>query len=138
MSAYEIGQLLFANTEHVDRARLVRYAGASGDFNPIHWNDVFAHAVGLDGVIAHGMLTMGLAAASLEAWVGEPGRIHSFGTRFARPVAVPNPGTAELEIEGKVGAINEDGTIRVDLTVNFEGRAVLARTQAVVTPPAAE
>ncbi|HZK04323.1 MAG TPA: MaoC/PaaZ C-terminal domain-containing protein [Actinomycetaceae bacterium] len=135
MSGYEVGEVLFSATAVVDRARLVRYAGASGDFNPIHWNDVFAREVGLDGVIAHGMLTMGLAAAALEEWVGDPGRIRTYGTRFARQVLVPNPGTAEIAIEGKVGALNDDGTLRVDIAVTFDGRGVLARTQAAVVPP---
>lgn len=66
------GEILFESTATVDRARLVRYAGASGDFNPIHWNERFAREVGLDGVIAHGMLTMGIAAAALEEWLGIP------------------------------------------------------------------
>lgn len=133
--SYQVGQVLFETDAVVDRARLVRYAGASGDFNPIHWNDVVAREVGLESVIAHGMLTMGIAGAALEEWAGDPGNIHSFGTRFARQVNVPNPGVAELHIEGKVGAVNEDGTLRVDLTVTYEGRGVLARAQAVATPP---
>ncbi len=134
--SYEVGQVLFNSATTIDRARLVRYAGASGDFNPIHWNDLFAREVGLDGVIAHGMLTMGIAGAALETWVGDPGRIKSFGTRFSRPVLVPNPGEVTLEIEGKVGEVNDDGTLRVDLNVTLEGRGVLARTYATVLPPA--
>ncbi|NLI19485.1 MAG: MaoC family dehydratase [Actinomycetales bacterium] len=129
------GQVLFERTVAVDRARLVRYAGASGDFNPIHWNERFAREVGLDGVIAHGMLTMGIAAGVLEEWVGDPGRITSYSTRFSRPVPVPDPGVAELAVSGRVGTVAEDGTVRVDLTVTCEGRAVLAKAQAVVAPP---
>lgn len=124
------GQVLFERTVAVDRARLVRYAGASGDFNPIHWNERFAREVGLDGVIAHGMLTMGIAAGVLEEWVGDPGRITSYSTRFSRPVPVPDPGVAELAVSGRVGTVAEDGTVRVDLTVTCEGRAVLAKAQA--------
>ena len=129
------GQVLFERTVAVDRARLVRYAGASGDFNPIHWNERFAREVGLDGVIAHGMLTMGIAAGVLEEWVGDPGRITSYSTRFSRPVPVPDPGVAELAVSGRVGTVAEDGTVRVELTVTCEGRAVLAKAQAVVAPP---
>lgn len=126
------GDLLFETTVTVDRARLVRYAGASGDFNPIHWNERFARAVGLDGVIAHGMLTMGIAAGVLEEWVGDPGRIVSYATRFSRPVPVPDPGEAELTVTGTVGAVNEDGTVRVDLGVTCNGRGVLAKAQALI------
>ena len=129
------GENLFESTATVDRARLVRYAGASGDFNPIHWNERFAREVGLDGVIAHGMLTMGIAAAALEEWLGDPGRIRSLGTRFSRPVPVPDPGEVALTVTGKVGAVHDDGTLRVDLGVTVDGRAVLAKCQAVVEPP---
>ena len=129
------GEILFESTATVDRARLVRYAGASGDFNPIHWNERFAREVGLDGVIAHGMLTMGIAAAALEEWLGDPGRIRSLGTRFSRPVPVPDPGEVTLTVTGKVGAVHDDDTLRVDLGVTVDGRAVLAKCQAVVEPP---
>ncbi|HHW83537.1 MAG TPA: acyl dehydratase [Actinomycetales bacterium] len=131
-----VGDVLFTTTAELTRDRMVRYAGASRDFNPIHWNDRFAEEVGLPGVIAHGMLTMGIAAAALEEWAGDPGRIRSFGTRFSRPVPVPNPGTATLEVQGKVGAVQEDGTIRVDISVTFEGRGVLAKCQGLVAPAA--
>ncbi len=131
----QVGEILFETTAAIDRARLVRYAGASGDFNPIHWNDRFAREVGLDGVIAHGMLTMGVAGAVLEEWLEGPGRIRSYSTRFARPVPVPDPGEAILAITGTVGAVNDDGTIRVDLAVTLNGRGVLAKAQAIVEPP---
>lgn len=131
-----VGEVLFEASAAVDRARLVRYAGASGDFNPIHWNDRFAREVGLDGVIAHGMLTLGIAAAALEEWVGDPVRIRSLGTRFSRPVPVPDPGEVTLTVTGKVGAVHDDGTVRVDLAVTVDGRSVLAKCQAVVEPGA--
>lgn len=131
MSTLQPRDVLFTAETAVDRARLVRYAGASGDFNPIHWNDRFAREVGLDGVIAHGMLTMGIAAAALEEWAGDPGRILSFSTRFSRPVPVPDPGEVSVTVTGTVGAVN-DGTIRVDLSVTVGGRAVLAKCQAIV------
>lgn len=128
-----VGDVIGTRTVEVDRARLVRYAGASGDFNPIHWNDAFAAEVGLPGVIAHGMFTMGAAVALVEDWAGDPGAVVDYQTRFTRPVPVPNPGVATLEVTGTVGAIDADaGTVRVDLTVTFEGARVLGKTQAVV------
>lgn len=128
-----VGQEIGSRSIDVDRARLVRYAGASGDFNPIHWNERFATEVGLPGVIAHGMLTMGLAVTVVSEWAGDPGRVVDYQTRFARPVVVPDPGTATVEIMGVVGAIDaEAGTVRIDLTVVFEGARVLAKAQAVV------
>lgn len=128
-----VGDVVGTRTVEADRARLVRYAGASGDFNPIHWNDAFAAEVGLPGVIAHGMFTMGAAVALVEDWAGDPGAVVDYQTRFTRPVPVPNPGVATLEVTGTVGAIDaEAGTVRVDLTVTFEGARVLGKTQAVV------
>jgi len=128
-----VGQEIGSRTVDVDRARLVRYAGASGDFNPIHWNERFATEVGLPGVIAHGMLTMGLAVTVVSEWAGDPGRVVDYQTRFARPVVVPDPGVATVEVTGVVGAIDaEAGTVRVDLTVTFEGARVLAKAQALV------
>lgn len=128
-----VGDVVGTRTVDVDRARLVRYAGASGDFNPIHWNDAFAAEVGLPGVIAHGMFTMGAAVALVEDWAGDPGAVVDYQTRFTRPVPVPNPGVATLEVTGTVGAIDaEAGTVRVDLTVTFEGARVLGKSQAVV------
>ncbi|QUB98367.1 MaoC family dehydratase [Cellulosimicrobium cellulans] len=128
-----VGDVIGTRTVEVDRARLVRYAGASGDFNPIHWNDAFAAEVGLPGVIAHGMFTMGAAVALVEDWAGDPGAVVDYQTRFTRPVPVPNPGVATLEVTGTVGAIDgEAGTVRVDLTVTFDGARVLGKTQAVV------
>src|SRR5699024_6452006 len=91
-AAAVVGSELFTVTRSVDRARLVRYAGASGDFNPIHWNERFALEVGLPGVIAHGMLTMGLAASALTDWLDDATDLLSYGVRFTRPVAVPDPG----------------------------------------------
>ncbi|WP_435738730.1 MaoC family dehydratase [Cellulosimicrobium sp. PMB13] len=128
-----VGDVVGTRTVDVGRARLVRYAGASGDFNPIHWNDAFAAEVGLPGVIAHGMFTMGAAVALVEDWAGDPGAVVDYQTRFTRPVPVPNPGVATLEVTGTVGAIDaEAGTVRVDLTVTFEGARVLGKSQAVV------
>lgn len=127
-----VGTDLFARTFTIDRARLVRYAGASGDFNPIHYNERFAREVGLDGVIAHGMATMGLAATAVTDWAGDPGAVVDYGVRFTRPIVVPDPGTVDVEITGRVGALADDGAVRVDLTVTVAGKGVLTKAQALV------
>ena len=133
LAGLEIGQEIGTRTVELDRASLVRYAGASGDFNPIHWNDVVAQSVGLPGVIAHGMLTMGSAVALVTDWAQDPGAVVDYQTRFSRPVIVPNPGVSTVEVTGVVGALDaEAGTARIDLTVTFEGARVLAKSQAVV------
>lgn len=125
------GTELFATTRTVDRDRLVRYAGASGDFNPIHYNDRFARDVGLPGVIAHGMLTMGLAGSALTDWLTDPADVVSYGVRFTRPVPVPDPGSVELSVVATVRSI-DDGVALVDLAVTVAGRAVLGKAQAKV------
>ena len=128
-----VGQEVARRTVTVDRARLVRYAGASGDFNPIHWNERVATSVGLPGVIAHGMWTMGAAVTVVVDWAGDPGAVVDYGTRFTRPVPVPDPGEASVEVVATVGALDADaGTVRVDLTVTVEGARVLGKAQAVV------
>lgn len=132
-AAAEVGTELFSVTRTLDRARLVRYAGASGDFNPIHWNERFATEVGLPGVIAHGMLTMGVAGAALSDWLGDPGRVVSYGCRFTRPIVVPDPGEVEVLVRAVVGAVDPAaGTARVDLTVSVAGTTVLGKAQAHV------
>jgi acyl dehydratase len=133
LAALAVGDVVGTRDVVVDRTRLVRYAGASGDFNPIHWNDVFAQSVDLPGVIAHGMFTMGAAVALVEDWAGDPGAIVDYQTRFTRPVPVPNPGEAVIAVSGAIGAIDlEARTVRVDLAVTFEGAKVLMKAQAVV------
>ena len=128
-----VGQSIGTRSIAVTRAHLVHYAGASGDRNPIHWNDRFAREVGLPGVIAHGMFTMGQAVQVVTDWVGDPGAVVDYGVRFARPVPVPDPGVATVEVEGTVGAVDVDaGTARVDLTVTVEGARVLAKAQVLV------
>lgn len=142
----EKGQDIGLRTVELSRASLVRYAGASGDFNPIHWNERFAQSVGLPGVIAHGMLTMGTAVQLVSDWVGDPGAIVDYQTRFTKPVPVadapggenPDTPTNALTISGKVGALNEEErTARIDLTVTArdeEGKEqkVLMKSQALV------
>ncbi|MBM6620205.1 MaoC family dehydratase [Micrococcaceae bacterium RIT802] len=137
----EKGQDIGSTTLHVNRADLIRYAGASGDFNPIHWNERFATEVGLPGVIAHGMFTMGAAVTLVEDWTGDPAAIVDYQTRFTKPVVVQDPegtnpsdapGTA-LEVSGVIGALDEAArTARVDLTVVADGQKVLVKAQALV------
>ncbi len=129
----EVGTELPAQTFTITRADLVRYAGASGDFNVIHWNQRVAQSVGLPDVIAHGMYTMALAARVVTDWAGDPARVVEYGVRFTRPVPVPDDGTgAALEVTGKVAALLDDGRVRVDLTATHGGSKVLGRAQAVV------
>jgi acyl dehydratase len=128
-----VGTELPEQVVHVTRADLVRYAGASGDFNPIHWNDRVATDVGLPGVIAHGMFTMAVASRSVSRWAGDPGAIEEYHVRFGRPVVVPNDDAgAEVTVRGKVGAVLEDGRLRVDLTVTSDGEKVLSLARAIV------
>jgi acyl dehydratase len=127
------GTELFSATVSLERSSMVRYAGASGDFNPIHWNERFAREVGLPNVIVHGMLTMGLAASAVEEFLGDPGRVLDYGVRFTRPIPVEDPGTVEVTTVGKLGALDAAaGTARIDLTVTALGVTVLGKAQAVV------
>jgi acyl dehydratase len=129
----EVGTELPAQTFPVTRATLVRYAGASGDFNPIHWNEKFAREVGLPDVIAHGMFTMAEAARVVTDWTGDPGALVEYGVRFTKPVVVPNDDQgAEIQVSGKVAAKLDDNTVRVDLTVTSAGQKVLGMSRAVV------
>jgi acyl dehydratase len=114
------------------RADLVRYAGASGDFNPIHWNERFAKSVGLPDVIAHGMFTMATAARVLTDWAGDPGAVVEYGVRFTRPVVVPDPDGATLTVAGEVTGVRDDGLLEVTLTARVNGQTVLAKAKAVV------
>jgi acyl dehydratase len=116
------------------RDSLVRYAGASGDFNPIHYRDDVATGVGLPGVLAHGMLTMGLAVQPVSDWLGDPGRIVDYQVRFTRPVVVDPQTGAEILVVAKVGKIDADAAqARIDLTVSFQGQTVLGKAQVVVS-----
>ncbi len=125
----EIGSIEFLLT----RDSLVRYAGASGDFNSIHYRDDVAASVGLPGVLAHGMLTMGAAVQVAVNWVGDAGRIADYQVRFTKPVVVHPTEGAVLLVSGKIGAIDaESRTARVDLTAQFNETTVLGKSQAVV------
>ncbi len=129
----EVGTALPEQRSAVTRADLVRYAGASGDFNVIHWNERVASEVGLPGVIAHGMLTAGLAARAVTAWAGDPGALVEYAVRFSRPVVVPDDATgAEVVVTGRVAALLDDDRVRVDLTVTSGGEKVLSLARAVV------
>jgi acyl dehydratase len=116
------------------RDSLVRYAGASGDFNAIHYRDDVAAQVGLPGVLAHGMLTMGLAVQPIVDWIGDPGRVLDYQVRFTRPVLVDPVEGAELIVTAKVGKVDAvAGTARIDLVVTFDGDTVLGKAQAIVS-----
>lgn len=129
------GDSIGSTTLTLTRADLVRYAGASGDFNPIHWSESTARSVELPGVIAHGMLTMGAAVQLVTDWCGDPGAILDYQTRFTSMVPVDEAEGAELTVSGKIGTLNDDGSVRIDLTVTDprHGDAkILTKAQAVV------
>ncbi|SDE32973.1 Acyl dehydratase [Blastococcus fimeti] len=129
----EVGTQLPEQRYRITRADLVRYAGASGDFNPIHWNERVATEVGLPGVIAHGMSTMALAGRAVTGWTGDPAALVEFQVRFGRPVVVPDDDAgAELTVRGTVAALLDDGRVRVDLAVGSAGEKVLSLARAVV------
>lgn len=127
----QIGDVVAERTVHLTREALVRYAGASGDFNPIHYRDDVAARVGLPGVLAHGMLTMGLAVETIVPWLGDAGRIVEYGVRFTRPVVVDAEDGAEVTVVAKVGAVDDD-TARIDLTVAHGNTTVLGKAQVRV------
>ncbi|SEO13444.1 MaoC family dehydratase [Actinacidiphila rubida] len=129
----EVGTELPPQSFPVTRATLVRYAGASGDFNPIHWNEKFAREVGLPDVIAHGMFTMASAIRVVTDWAGDPAAVVEYGVRFTKPVVVPNDekGTV-VEVSAKVAAKLDDHQVRVDLVATCAGQKVLGMSRAVV------
>ena len=127
------GDVVAEESFHLTRDNLVRYAGASGDFNPIHYRDDVAVSVGLPGVLAHGMLTMGLAVQPVSNWVGDPARILDYQVRFTRPVLVDGQTGADVTVSAAVGALEEDTQIaRIDLTVKFNDETVLGKAQVRV------
>ncbi|MEV5539356.1 MaoC family dehydratase [Saccharopolyspora shandongensis] len=136
MSEVAVGDQLPALSVPLTRADLVRYAGASGDFNPIHWNERFATEVGLPDVIAHGMLTMAVAGRLVSEWTGDPGAILHYGVRFTRPLVVPDDGTGALvELTGKVAKKNDDGTVKISITARSTDQGVLGGASATVRLP---
>jgi acyl dehydratase len=132
-ASLEPGQALPEQRYRVTRADLVRYAGASGDFNPIHWSERVARSVGLPGVIAHGMFTMALAGRALDTWAGGPGRVRQLGCKFTKPVVVPDDDEGVVvEVRGTVREVTEDG-VHVALEVSCGGEKVLGQPKAVLT-----
>jgi len=130
----EVGQTIGSIEFLLTRDSLVRYAGASGDFNQIHYRDDVAAAVGLPGVLAHGMLTMGAAVQVAVNWIGDPGRIADYQVRFTKPVVVDPVDGAVLVVSGQIGVLDADArTARIDLSAIFKETAVLGKAQAVVS-----
>jgi acyl dehydratase len=133
---YEVGQVVAEGRYPLTRDSLVRYAGASGDFNAIHYRDDVAASVGLPGVLAHGMLTMGLAVQPVLQWLGDPSRLTEYGVRFTRPVVVDPETGAEITVVAKIGQLDEAaGTARIDLTVSAAEQTVLGKAQLRVRLP---
>lgn len=133
IAALEVGQVIGKTEFLLTRDSLVRYAGASGDFNQIHYRDDVAVAVGLPGVLAHGMLTMGVAVQVVVDWVGDAGRVIDYGVRFTKPVLVDATDGAVLIISGAIAEIDlEAKTVRVDLTTVFNDTVVLGKAQVRV------
>lgn len=126
-----VGDVVASGEFEVTRDSLVRYAGASGDFNPIHYRDDVAVSVGLPGVLAHGMLTMGMAVQPVVDWVGDPGRLLDYSVRFTRPVVVDPQTGASINVVAKIGALTAE-VARVDLTVTVNGSTVLGKAQVQV------
>ncbi len=128
----EVGQVVAERTYAISRDTLVRYAGASGDFNPIHYRDDIAASVGLPGVLAHGMLTMGFAVQPVVDWLDARGWVSDYQVRFTRPVVVDPVDGASVTVVAKVGAVDETGA-RIDLTVSVGEQTVLGKAQVRVT-----
>ena len=131
LQALAVGDVVAEKTFTLTRDSLVRYAGASGDFNPIHYRDDVAQSVGLPGVLAHGMLTMGLAVQPVVDWLGNSGLVADYQVRFTRPVPVDAAEGAVLTVVAKVGVVDASGA-RIDLTVTFDGSTVLGKAQVRV------
>ena len=128
-----VGDVVAERRFDLTRDSLVRYAGASGDFNPIHYRDDVAASVGLPGVLAHGMLTMGLAVQPVVDWAGDPGRVADYQVRFTRPVVVDPEAGASVDVVAKVGQLDVEARVaRIDLTVSFDGQTVLGKAQVRV------
>lgn len=128
-----IGDIIASSSFEITRDSLVRYAGASGDFNPIHYRDDAAQAVGLPGVLAHGMLTMGLAVQPVIDWLGDAAKVVDYGVRFIRPVVVPASEGATLKVIATIAQLDAEALrARVDLACSFEENNVLGKAQVWV------
>ena len=133
LASLEVGQEIGSAEFHLTRDSLVRYAGASGDFNPIHYRDDIAQAVGLPGVLAHGMLTMGAAVQVAVNWVGDAGAIVDYQVRFTKPVLVDASSGAKLLVTGKIAEIDiENKIVRIDLDARSNDQTVLGKAQVKV------
>lgn len=133
LASLTVGEEVGRATFHVQRADLVRYAGASGDFNTIHWNERVAREVGLSNVIAHGMFTMATAVRVVVDWCADPGAVVDYGVRFTKPVVVSDAEGAYVEVVATVGALDPAaGTARIDLAATSAGEGVLGKARAVV------
>jgi acyl dehydratase len=133
IAALEVGAVVGQQEFWFTRDSLVRYAGASGDFNNIHYRDDVAQAVGLPGVLAHGMLTMGAAVQVAVDWVGDAGRVVDYQVRFTKPVVVDAREGAVVLVVGKIAEIDaENNIVRVDLTATFNDTTVLGKAQVRV------
>jgi acyl dehydratase len=133
IASLEFGQEIGTAEFQLTRDSLVRYAGASGDFNPIHYRDDIAQAVGLPGVLAHGMLTMGAAVQVAVNWVGDAGAVIDYQVRFTKPVLVDAKAGAKLLVTGKIAEIDaENKIVRIDLDARFNDQAVLGKAQVKV------
>ena len=129
-----VGEVVAEREFPITRDSLVRYAGASGDFNPIHYRDDIASSVGLPGVIAHGMLTMGLSVQPVVDWAGDPARVADYQVRFTRPVVVDPAEGATVSVTAKVGQLDAEARVaRIDITATFGGETVLGKAQVRVS-----
>ncbi len=132
MTQLEAGTVLPSFTATFTRETLVRYAGASTDFNPIHYSDAAADSLGLPGVIAHGMLTMGTALRVVTDWCGDPARVLSYYVRFVKSVPVPDSAQgASVTFGGTVTKV-EDGIAAVSIEALLDGAKVLGGAKAEV------
>lgn len=138
LDSLSVGDVIAEANYPISRDSLVRYAGASGDFNPIHYRDDVATSVGLPGVLAHGMLTMGIAAQPVVEWCGSDLTVSSYQVRFTKPVVVDPVEGASLSVTATVGALDGDDGVtlaRIDLVVTSQtGDKVLGKSQVVVAP----
>ncbi len=136
LSDLEVGAEVARARYAVRRSDLVRYAGAGGDFNPIHWDEAFARSVGLPDVLAHGMFTMATAVRVVTDWCRDPGAVLAYSVRFTKPVVVDHDNGATIEVVATVGALDpEAGTARIDLAATSAGVGVLGKARATVRLP---
>ncbi|OZC47378.1 3-hydroxyacyl-ACP dehydratase [Rhodococcus sp. WWJCD1] len=128
-----VGDALPERIVSLTRGDLVNYAGVSGDPNPIHWSDEVVEMAGLDNVIAHGMLTMGLGAGFVTSWLGDPGAVIEYNVRFSTPVYVSADSAAKVEFTGKIKSMDADArTATVAIVAKSAGKKIFGRATATV------